>query len=313
MSIDVITLGESLGLLSPVEAAPILRQPFLRLGFGGAESNVAIGLARLGRTAHWVGRLGSDDIGTMIARELRAENVRTSIIIDSAPTGLMLKTHSPAGRVQVSYYRTGSAGSRLRPSDVDERLVASARVLHVTGITLALGASPAATVREAVEVARANRVAVSFDLNFRSALWSPDEAVPVLRDLAKAADILFATDAEAELLVDEREPEAQARAIARLGPRQVVVKRGADGSLACIDDVIYRQDPVPVTAVDPVGAGDAFAAGYLSQVVSGGSARQRLDAGGVGGALAVTSRGDWEGLPHAADIADLRHVGEVQR
>ena len=313
MSVDVVTLGEAVGLITPIENLPIVRRPLMRIGFGGAESNVAIGLARLGCSAQWVGRLGTDDIGRLIARELRAEKVRTTIIEDAAPTGLMLKAHSAAGQVQVTYYRTNSAGSRLCAADIDETLVASARILHVTGITPALGEGPADAVRAAVETARAHGVLVSFDLNFRSALWTPERAVPVLRDLVKCADVCFATEAEAALLVDDRGPEAQAAALADLGPSQVLLKRGADGSVAWIDGELRHQAPVPVTAVDPVGAGDAFAAGYLSQLVAGADAAQRLAVGALAGALAVTSPGDWEGLPYAADLTGPTPGGDVLR
>jgi len=316
MSAAVVTLGESVGLLTQADRSPLARHSLLRLGFGGAESNVAIGLARLGHAVHWFGRVGTDAVGNMIARELRAERVTTTVIRDSAPTGLMLKAHSATGRVHVTYYRTESAGSHLRPEDLDESAIGGARLLHVTGITPALGASAAAAVRSAVEIAQAHQVPVSLDLNFRSALWRADEAAPVLRDLTKAASVVFATSAEAALLVDAGPAADQADQLARLGPRQVVVKLGAEGAVASIDGELHTQSPVAVDVVDPVGAGDAFAAGYLSQLLRGGSPTDRLRLGGLTGALAVTALGDWEGMPHADDLDDLdgfTPTGDVRR
>lgn len=313
MGPEVVTLGESIGLLTQSANVPLIRQPTLRLGFGGAESNVAIGLARLGRAAHWIGRLGTDEVGELIARELRAEAVSTSIVRDPAPTGLMLKTRQASGRVQVSYYRTHSAGSRLAPADLDEAVIAGARILHVTGITPALSASASDAVRRAVTLAEEHGVTVSFDVNFRSRLWPQDRARTVLGHLLGKADVFFATTEEALLFTDEKDPEAQARAIAALGPGQVVIKLGSAGSVACVDGVVHRQRPQPVAVVDPVGAGDAFAAGYLSAVLAGEDAAERLRIAGLCGARAVTVAGDWEGAPFAAEIDDAALGTDVVR
>ncbi|MEU3345614.1 sugar kinase [Streptomyces sp. NPDC006700] len=313
MGPEVVTLGESIGLLTQSADLPLIRQPTLRLGFGGAESNVAIGLARLGRAAHWIGRLGTDEVGALIARELRAEAVSTSIVRDPAPTGLMLKTRQASGRVQVAYYRSNSAGSRLAPADLDEDLIAGARILHVTGITPALSASASDAVRRAVGLAEEHGVTVSFDANFRSRLWDEDRARPVLSHLLGKAGIFFATTEEALLFTGEKDPERQARAIAALGPDQVVIKLGSAGSVACVDGVVHRQRPRPVAVVDPVGAGDAFAAGYLSGVLDAADAAERLRIAGLCGARAVTVAGDWEGAPFAAELDDTGCDTDVVR
>ncbi|MFJ8349942.1 sugar kinase [Streptomyces sp. NPDC094153] len=313
MGPEVVTLGESIGLLTQSADLPLIRQPTLRLGFGGAESNVAIGLARLGRAAHWIGRLGTDEVGALIARELRAEAVSTSIVRDPAPTGLMLKTRQASGRVQVAYYRSNSAGSRLAPADLDEELIAGARILHVTGITPALSASASDAVRRAVGLAEEHGVTVSFDANFRSRLWDEDRARPVLSHLLGKAGIFFATTEEALLFTGEKDPERQARAIAALGPDQVVIKLGSAGSVACVDGVVHRQRPRPVAVVDPVGAGDAFAAGYLSGMLDAADAAERLRIAGLCGARAVTVAGDWEGAPFAAELDDTGCDTDVVR
>ncbi|MFF7898395.1 sugar kinase [Streptomyces sp. NPDC007920] len=313
MGPEVVTLGESIGLLTQSADLPLIRQPTLRLGFGGAESNVAIGLARLGRAAHWIGRLGTDEVGALIARELRAEAVSTSIVRDPAPTGLMLKTRQASGRVQVAYYRSNSAGSRLAPADLDEDLIAGARILHVTGITPALSASASDAVRRAVGLAEEHGVTVSFDANFRSRLWDEDRARPVLSHLLGKAGIFFATTEEALLFTGEKDPERQARAIAALGPDQVVIKLGSAGSVACVDGVVHRQRPRPVAVVDPVGAGDAFAAGYLSGMLDAADAAERLRIAGLCGARAVTVAGDWEGAPFAAELDDTGCDTDVVR
>ncbi|GII95920.1 sugar kinase [Sinosporangium siamense] len=313
MTIDLVTLGEAMGLLTPTEPGPLLRRPLLRLGFGGAETNLAIGAARLGLRTHWIGRVGDDEIGDLILRELRAEGVAVSCVRDTAPTGLMFKTVGAAGQVRVTYLRSASAGSRLCPGDVDETLIREAKVLHVTGITPALGADPAAAVTAAVEIARANRVVVSLDLNYRSALWDPRTAKAALGPLVKQADVLFATHDEAQLLVNADTPADCARVLSSLGPRQVMVKLGAAGSVSVVDGELYRRDAETVTVVDPVGAGDAFAAGYLSDLVHGADARAGLSTATRAGAFAVTVSGDWEGLPTRAELHAFERRGDVVR
>ncbi len=169
----VVTVGETMVLLDAPASGRL--GPALPVGIGGAESNVAIGLARLGVDCTWVSRVGDDALGTFVAREIRAEGVRVIATRDpAAPTGLMVKEHRGGRPSRVRYYRAGSAASRLSPADVDAVAdeIAAADVLHLTGITAALGASPLAAVERAIAVARAAGTVVSFDVNHRATLWS---------------------------------------------------------------------------------------------------------------------------------------------
>lgn len=305
----LVTLGETMGLLAPAEAGPLHRGQTMRLSVGGSESNVAIGARRLGHPATWIGRVGNDPVGDLVLRELRGEGVALSGAgRDDAPTGLMLKERRTAATLRVLYYRSGSAGSRLCPADIDEELVSAADVLHVTGITPALGAAPAAAVHRAVEIAGAAGVTVSVDLNYRAQLWDGRTAATALRDLVGRADVVFAGEDEARLVVDGDSPDQLAKALAGYGhgrPRQAVVKLGAQGSAAVVDDVAYRTPALRVDVVDPVGAGDAFVAGYLAELMDGAAADQRLSTATAAGAFAVTVPGDWEGLPHRHELALL--------
>lgn len=314
---SVVALGESLGLLVAGRIGRLELVPSMDLGFGGAESNVAIGLARLGVASTWMGRLGDDAIGRLIARQLRAEGVDLAVTIDPvAPTAVMLKERPAPGASSVMYYRAGSAGSRLAPDHLHEAAIRSARLLHITGITAALGDSPRAAVHAAIDIARGAGVAVSFDVNHRSRLWSPDAARDEYRALAARADVVFAGQDEAELLTGEREPEAQARALAALGASQAVVKLGADGALASEagSAEVVRQPAFPVSVVDTVGAGDAFVSGYLAELLAGASLPARLRTAAASGAIACTAPGDWESAPDRAAIARLVQGGDpVQR
>ncbi|ROR65266.1 sugar kinase [Agrococcus jenensis] len=312
---SVVALGESLGLLVASRIGRLELVPTMDLGFGGAESNVAIGLARLGVPVTWMGRLGDDALGRLVERQLRAEGVGAAVTRDpEAPTALMLKERPSAGSSAVSYYRAGSAGSRLAPEHLDLDRIRDARVLHVTGITAALGDAPRAALDAAVDAAHEGGTIVSFDVNHRSRLWDAERAVPAYRALAARADVVFAGDDEAELLTGERDTDAQIAALAALGPAQVVVKRGADGATALADGERATQAAFPVHAVDTVGAGDAFVAGYLAELLAGASLAERLRTAAACGALACTAPGDWEAAPDRAAIARLLVGGDpVQR
>lgn len=299
-----------MALLWPPEVGPLRHAPALRLGIAGAESNLAVGVVRLGVPATWLGRVGDDEFGRLVTMALRGQGVRTAVAVDSsAATGLMVKERRTARAVRVLYYRSGSAGSRLTPEDVDPAVVADAGVLHVTGITPALSSTAREAVFAAVDIARTAGVPVSVDLNYRSALWSPDTAGPVLRELVRRADVLLATEEEARLVVDGADDAALVDELVRLGPRHVLLKQGAAGSLSSIDGRIHRTPARRVDVVDPVGAGDAFGAGYLSGLCRDLAVEERLAVASAAGAFAVTVPGDWEGLPSTADLS-LLDAGE---
>jgi 2-dehydro-3-deoxygluconokinase len=312
---EVVTFGETMALLTPPRVGLLRHADSLRLGIAGAESNVAIGLARLGRSATWIGRVGDDEFGRLIAETLRGQGVDTRAVTDpAAATGLMLKEHRMSRATRVVYYRTGSAGSRLTPADLPADVISAARVLHVTGITPALSASAREATLAAVETARSAGVTTSFDLNYRAALWAGDEAAVVYRDLIGRSDIVFATEEEARLVVDGEGPEALAAGLRALGPSTVIVKRGSAGAVAIADDELVTVPPVVVPVVDSVGAGDAFTAGFLAGVVAGSGPEENLRLASWTGAFAVTVNGDWEGSPSSDELGLLFGVeGDVIR
>ncbi|WP_305782422.1 sugar kinase [Symbioplanes lichenis] len=297
----LLTFGETMGLVGADGIGRLEHARAVTFGIGGTESNVAVGVARLGGPATWIGRAGPDATGDLIEYRLRAEGVDAVVLRDTAFTGLMVKHRRTAGLLHVDYHRAGSAGSRLSPADIPPDLVRTAALLHVTGITPALSATARATVFQAVETARDAGVPVSFDFNYRAKLWSRFDAAPVLRDLAARADIVFAGPDEAALVV-EGSPTS---ALAAIGPREVIVKDGAHGCTALIDGEPHTVAALPVTVVDPVGAGDAFVAGYLADRLAGATPRQRLTTAIAAGAWAVTVPGDCENLATRADLATL--------
>jgi 2-dehydro-3-deoxygluconokinase len=277
-----------------------------QLGIGGAESNLAIGLVRLGIEATWIGRVGNDGAGALVQRALAAEGVDARVIVDpTAPTGLMVKIQSIAGPRRVDYYRSASAGSRLNPEDIDATLIGAAAIVHVTGITPGLSASAALAIDHLLDLANGAGVPVSFDVNHRAKIWRDRDAAETYRAIASRSTIVFAGLDEAAMLAPGSTASELAANISKLGPTQVLVKLEADGCLANIDGETMSVGAVPITVVDTVGAGDAFAAGYLAELVEGRDARTRLLTAVRAGAFACLGPGDWESLPHRADLALL--------
>ena len=236
----LVTAGETMGLL--VQSTPGVARTgeTMSFGIGGSESNVAIGARRLGVPATWIGRIGDDPAGALILRELRAEQVEAIATVDPAPTGLMIRWRPAAERGRVEYYRRDSAGAHLCAADIPDEAIVPRAAFHASGITLALGPDPAAAVAHGIAVARDAGVPVSFDLNFRRALWTEAVAEPALTAAVAQADVVFAGVEEAAIVTGTADPLDAALALEALGPRQVLIKLGAAGCLARIDGVTHE-------------------------------------------------------------------------
>ena len=292
---DVVCVGESMALVTPDPPAPLALGGRMRLDVAGAESTVACYLAMLGARTAWASRVGEDPLGELILSRVRSCGVDTSLVeIDpSAPTGVFFK--DPGVRTQVYYYRAGSAASRLGPG----LLPSLSGLVHLSGITPALSASCA----ELVEQVLASPWPVSFDVNYRSGLWSPADAGPVLRKLAARAELVFVGLDEAQTLWRVAGPDEVRDLLP--SPEIVVVKDGGAGAYSYGPDGTVFVPAPAVDVVEPVGAGDAFAAGYLygRLRVLPEIARLRLGHLVAGAALRVT--GDVGVLPPTAELLAL--------
>jgi 2-dehydro-3-deoxygluconokinase len=314
---ELITLGECLVALVAQQPGPLAEAATFRAYPAGSEANVAVGVARLDHPVAFVGRIGRDGFGSAILRRLRGEGVDVSAVAveESAPTALLVRERRAVGPAEVLYYRSGSAGSRLSPEDLDRALqlglLARARWMHLTGITPALSASARAAVERALELARAGGLTVSLDLNLRRKLWADEEAAPVLRDLAGRADVVLGSPHEVALVAGRSakdEPRALAAALLELGPTIAVLKLGPEGGMAAgRGGAVVERPALPVAmVVDPVGAGDAFTAGWISAQLEGAEIDEALEVAVVCGAAAVAAEGDMSGLPTRAELARLR-------
>lgn len=300
----VVTVGETMAMFRAVTSAPIAPDSLFDFGVGGAESNVAIGLARLGVSATWVSQLGNDDFGAVIQQTLESEGVRVLAgLREDRPTGLMVKIPVDEDDPRVRYYRRGSAASSLVLGRDEKELLSQARWIHLSGIFPALSDTTTETAHEIVDFAVAEGIPYSLDINYRPQLWTKSQARSTLLGLACDAEIVFGGRAELEILVGEHDSDSQLlRAVADCGPREVVAKLGADGALALFDERQFSTEALPVEVVDTVGAGDAFVAGYLSQRLVGETSAQALRRGAVCGALVCTKAGDWEGAPFLEEV-----------
>ena len=305
---EVVTLGET--MVSLRTSTPLRLGGSLAMSMAGSESNVAIGLARLGHSVRWGGRIGADEVGTFILRTLRSESVLVdTVLVDpERPTGLMLSERRISDFSRVSYYRERSAGSALSRSDVALALAKIPHILHVTGITPAISESAAAAVDWAVRHAHDLGALVSVDVNYRARLWSIDEARPTLSALVRSADIVIASEDELGIVVATPFDElAAAGELAEFGVRDLVIKRGARGATVWRDSIAHHADAIRVPVLDTIGAGDALTAGYLSGVLDGLSSATALYRGIVTASFAVAAVGDWEGLPNRDELSLLDH------
>jgi 2-dehydro-3-deoxygluconokinase len=310
---EVVTSGETMALLVPSRTGRLRHQASLELRIGGAESNVAIALARLGIAAGWVGWVGDDELGELVLNRLRAEGVDLSFAgkVTEGSTGVYFRELLPSGP-RVYYYRRGSAASFLRPEAFDPAYLEGARFLHLTGITPALSDSARAYTLWALEEAKKKAVQVSLDVNYRSKLWPPGGMRAFLRETVALADLVFASEEElAVLFGSEREG---LDLLTSWGAREVLVKRGSRGALAWIQGKTLESPAFPCQEVDPVGAGDAFAAGYLAATLWGLPLEERLKVANAMGAWAVSTWGDYEGLPTKGELfAFLENRRELGR
>jgi 2-dehydro-3-deoxygluconokinase len=298
----VITAGETMALVVPPSPGRLRHATSLSLSIGGAESNVAIGLARLGIPASWISVLGDDELGELVLHRLRAEGVDTSGVrrIADRPTGLYLR-EEVAGRLRVYYYRSGSAAATLSQNAFDPSMLQGAAFLHLTGITGALSQECAEFLPWAATTARDAGVRVSYDVNYRSRLWEPSAAQAATEALLPLIDVLFVGHDEANALWGW-ETDTALEQLSKIGPSEVILKLGADGCAAMIDGEQLTSPGFPARQLDPIGAGDAFDAGYLAATLWGWAPEKRLRAANAMGAFCVQNLGDYEGLPSRREL-----------
>lgn len=305
----IVCVGEPLALVAVAD----LDAPAPAMHAGGAEANVAAGTATLGTPTAFVGRVGADAEGATIARHLREHGVHTDALqVDQAGfTGRYAKTEGldalGAPVTTSTYRRAGSAASAMSPQFLDTpavaRALAAARIVHTSGITPALSPSCAALTRALLRDRRGVSGTVTFDVNWREQLWPSGDPGPVI-ELARCADVVLLGSDEAERVLGTGDPGAIRALLPE--PHTVVVKDGASRAVAVARDGAQVQVPaLKVEVVEPVGAGDSFAAGFLHGLAHREDLRTCLRRGHAGAAATLTVRADFATLPPDAMTALL--------
>ncbi|SFJ44394.1 5-dehydro-2-deoxygluconokinase [Halobacillus dabanensis] len=304
--LDVVTFGETMVLFTGNQSLPLEYVHQFNKQIGGAESNLSIGLKRLGHDVGWFSMLGEDPFGRYIHNFVRGEGVDTHACLytDQAPTAVFFKEKLSAKNLNIYYYRKHSAASLLGPDDIDEDYISNARVLHLTGITPALSETCKQAVFHAIKIAKKHGLKIVFDPNIRYKLWdSYEEAREVMLQMAEQSDVILPGLDEAEFLTGKTEPEEIAESLIGNTDKTIVIKLGSKGAYyqnkyksAYVSG--YQVDEI----MDPVGAGDGFAAGIISGVLNDEDMESAVKRANAIGAMIVQVNGDIEGLPTKAQV-----------
>ena len=272
-------------------------------GHGGDTSNCAIAAARQGASVGYITRLGADAFGDDFMALWEAEGVDTSRVgrDPAAPTGIYFVTHGPDGH-RFSYYRAGSAASRMTPRDLDRDYLAGAKILHVSGISQAISASAADSVFEAIHLARGAGAQVSYDTNLRLSLWSLDRARAITHEAIGACQIALPGLDDAVHLTGLSDPDAIADFYLGLGPSIVALTLGADGALVATPDERRRVPARRVEAIDATGAGDTFDGAFLAEFAAGGDPFAAARYANAAAALSTRNYSAVAAMPRRADV-----------
>ncbi|WP_456271193.1 sugar kinase [Bacillus sp. AK031] len=302
---DIITFGESMMLFTPHKDGLLNHSHLFEQSFGGAESNVAIGLARLGAKVGWFSRLGDDPFGEYIMNAIRGEGVDVSRVkIDEEhPTGVMFKEITGIGNPNVYYYRKHSAASHLTPEDLDEEYIKQAKILHITGITPALSESCYATIKEAIKMAKKHGLKVCFDPNIRLKLLSFEKLKKKVLELAMLSDYFLPGIEELALLFNSNDRNQLLQEVQKLNVPTMIIKLGKDGCMIVHEEKTkIIQGKTVERVVDTIGAGDGFCAGFLYSITNGKSVEEAAQFANAVGAHVIQFKGDVEGLPTKRQI-----------
>jgi len=303
----VLTVGETMALFDPLDDGPYEYGTRLELRIAGAESNFAIAVSRLGIGVSWISCIGCDPFGDVILTALKSEGVDISRVRrdPEAPTGVFFKWRSE-GRSFNAYYRRGSAASGLSVKDVPDDALDGVRLVHQSGITTALSESSRELARELAFRARRRGLLTTFDLNYRPRLWTrPAIAGEAAREVLANVDWCLCGLDEGNLIFETTGPDELSNVLHGAGARNVVIRLGAEGAFVSAGDSLEKvKPPRLVEVVDEVGAGDAFAAGFVYGLLNTWAPQACVRAGNLIAATALRGTGDWETVARLSEIQE---------
>lgn len=299
--IEVLTIGEPMGLLVADEVKPLEEVEHFTRYVCGAEVNFSVGMARLGHEMAYVSKIGNDPFGKHIKKFLLENKIDNRYVKfdEDHMTGMQLKAKVVDGDPEVVNFRKNTAFANLTAADIEGIDWKGIRHLHITGIPAALSKSCRDAIYVLMDTAREHGVQISFDTNLRPALWKDKaEMVRVINDLAFKADIVLPGIAEGKILTGSDDPETVADFYLNKGVKTAVIKVGSKGSFVKSKDEKFMAGAFHVEkVVDTVGAGDGFAVGVISAILEGKSLKEAAERGAAIGAMAIMVEGDNEGLP----------------
>jgi 2-dehydro-3-deoxygluconokinase len=291
---DIVAIGEAMVEFNQTTPG----EPTFLQGFGGDTSNAIIAAARAGARCSYVTAVGDDSFGHSLLQLWREAHIdiAQAAIDKVAPTGVYFVTHGPAGH-EFSYRRAGSAAARMTLSAVQRDAIASSKILHLSGISLAISPHARAQCMEALRVAKAAGAQISFDSNLRLKLWSLADARAVMQEVIAQTDIFLPSLDDVMALSGLQAPQAMVQWSHALGAKTVVLKLGAKGVLVSHQGALSRIPALRVQAVDATGAGDCFAGNLLARMCLGDSVPQAARYANAAAALAVQGFGAVAPLP----------------
>ncbi|HIP78158.1 MAG TPA: sugar kinase [Kiloniellaceae bacterium] len=272
-------------------------------GHGGDTSNCAIAAARQGASVGYVTRLGADAFGDSFMDLWAAEGIDVSGVARDAQshTGIYFVTHGPDGH-QFSYFRAGSAASRMTADSLPIDVIAAAKILHVSGISQGISNDAADSVFVAIAAVRAAGGMVSYDTNLRLKLWPLDRARAVTHAAMALCDIALPGLDDARQLTGESEPDSIADFYLRLGAKIVALTLGSEGTLVATREERRRIAGQTVQPVDATAAGDTFDGAFLAEIIAGRDPFTAARYANAAAALSTQGYGAVAPMPRRAEV-----------
>lgn len=315
---EFTTFGETMMVFSPFSSGPLRYNPCFFPKIAGAESNTAVGIRKLGHTAEWISGIGSDEMGKFLLNSLRAEGVSVDHVLISSdhPTGIMVKELHSGSETRVNYYRENSAFTTLRPADISADCFKDTKIFHCTGITPILSYNTLDTLNYILDLCTTKGIFISFDPNIRTKLWKGNSYIDLLTAITKRTSCLLLGIEEANILFHKQNPETISNFLFQKFPhlQYLALKNGSKGAYVSSRNEFIFIPPWPCHCTDPIGAGDAFNAGFLSGLLENRSLKECGQIAAICGALCTETAGDIEGIPDREQLLKyLNHTQETYR
>ncbi len=303
MNPEILTLGEPLVEFNSASEGDLDNNTTFHQGFGGDTSNFAVSAARSGGSVGYMTAVGADPFGEALLQMWKNENIETGSIkqMEQFTTGIYFISRI-SGKHKFTYYRKGSAASRMTPEILPIDTIKNAKLLHMSGITQAISSSACQTNDRALAIAKESKTLVSYDPNLRTMLWDLEQARDIIHGTVPKTDILLPSYDDAVLLTGLKKPEDISDYYLNMGAKIVVLKMGKEGVLLAQGKTIKHFSPYPVKQIDASGAGDTFCGAFIAEYVNNSSIGNCIRYAGTAAALSTTGIGCVNSIPKRAEV-----------